>query len=184
MMALRILPWALWVAIAVFSVATFGELPAEIPRHLSAAGDVTRSTPTSWWSWMLLPIIAFVTLGLLSGIEAALPKRPDLFNFPEKERLLALPPEYRRDVIREMQMVLSATAVLAMLVFGVVQVVMWRAAHGHPTSFALPLISVSAIAFVPVVLLLTSRVNNATIEADRRFKAASGGKDSRTSGPR
>ncbi len=184
MMALRLLPWALWVALAVFSVATFSELPAEMPRHLSASGDVTRSVPTSFGGWMLLPGIALATLGMLSGIEALLPRRPDLFNFPEKERLLALPPEYRRDAVREMQTVMQATAVLVMLLLGGVQVMMWRAAQGLSTRSALPVIIISAIAFLPLVLWLTSRVSNATIDAERRFRAASGGRDSRTSGPR
>lgn len=184
MMALRILPWAIWVAIALFSVATFGGLPEEIPRHLSAAGEVTRSEPRSWGSWMLLPFITLGTLGLLTGITAMLPRRPDLFNFPEKERLLALPEEYRSVAISEMQTILYLTGTLVTTLLGSVQVVLWRAAHGHPTPNLLPIIAISSIAFLPLVLWLTSRVNDATIEADRRFRATAAGKDSRTSGQR
>jgi uncharacterized membrane protein len=184
MSVLRILAWACWVLLVVFSVATFPELPAELPRHLNTAGEVTRSEPKTWVSWMLLPLIALVTQALLTGLEFILPKRPDLFNFPEKDRLLALPPEYQRDAVREMQMLLQVIGIVVMLVFGIVQVMMWRSAHGTRITNALPVLIIVSIAVLPLTLWLSSRVSTATLESERRFKAAAGGTGSRTSGPR
>jgi len=184
MSVMRILSWAFWVLLVVFSVATFPELPAELPRHLNTAGEVTRSDPKTWWSWMLLPCIALVTQGFLTGLELLLPKRPDLFNFPEKDRLLALPAEYQRDAVREMQLLLQVVGCIVMIVFALVQVMMWRAAHGARITNALPVLIILSIAVLPLTLWLTSRVSTATLEGERRFKAASGGTDSRTSGRR
>lgn len=181
MTLLRLLPWALGAVLVVFSVATFPELPAELPRHLNTAGEVTRTATKTWGSWMLLPFIALVTQGLLTGLEFLLPKRPDLFNFPEKDRLLALPPEYQRDAVREMQMLLQVIGSIVMIVFALVQGMMWRAAYGARITNALPVLIILSIAVLPLTLWLSSRVSTATLESERRFKAASSGTDSRTS---
>ena len=170
-MVLRLLPWALCVALLLFSAATYSNLPASIPQHLNAAGEVTRSTPTTWLSWMLLPLVAVLVQALMTGLTLVLPKRPDLFNLPEKERLLTLPPEYRSTVIPLMQQTVDALGALTVLVLFGVQVMLWRVALGHAASNALPLLIVTSVVFVPVALVLTSRVHTATEEAHRRWVA-------------
>jgi len=128
--------------------------------------------------------VAVLIQALMTGLTFLLPKRPDLFNFPEKERFLKLPPEYRRDVIPLMQQTMDALAALTMLVLLSVQVMLWRVALGHSASNALPLVIISSVVFLPLALLLTSRVNKATEAAHTKWVSATGGMDSRTSSPR
>jgi uncharacterized membrane protein len=172
MSVLRLLPWALWVALVGFSVATFESLPPEIPRHLNSAGAITTSVPRTWWSWMLLPFFALATQWLMFGLSHHLPKNPSLFNFPEKEKFLKLPPAYRGDVIPRMQETMDIIAVFVMLIFCFVQWVMYRAAHGHPTNNVSMFLMVATIAMVPGILVLTTRVNSAVDAADKKWKAA------------
>lgn len=183
-MVLRLLPWAMWVAMLVFSVATYSALPAEIPQHMNLAGEVTRTARTTWLSWMVVPIIAGATQALLTGLTLLLPSRPDLFNFSDKERFLKLPPAHRGDVIPRMQQTLDVFGALSMLVMASVQVMMWRAALGHPTKNAVPFLLIGTVIFVPLAVWLTSRVSAAVEESYKRWRATTGGMGSKTSDPR
>ncbi len=184
MMVLRLLPWALCLALVFFSVATYSSLPAAIPQHLNTAGEVTRTAATTWVSWMLLPLVAVAIQGLMTGLTLLLPKRPDLFNFPEKERFLKLPLEYRGDVIPRMQQTMDALGALTVLVLFGVQVMLWRVALGHSPSNVFPILILCTVVFLPAALVLTARVSSATEEAHKKWSAATAGKDSRTSSPR
>ena len=180
-MVLRLLPWAIWCALVVFSVATYAGLPGDIPQHINAAGETTRSAGKTWFTWLLLPGVAGLTLALLSGLTLAFPKHPDLFSFPEKERLLKIPAEYRGEVIQCMQQTMDVIATLTIAVMAFVQYTLWQLAHGRPMSNALPIILISTVVFLPVALVMTSRVSRATEAAEKKWRAATGGTDSRTS---
>lgn len=88
---LRVVPWAMWGALAIFSVATYSSLPSEIAQHFNAAGEVTSTTPKSLLSWLMVPGIALLTMAGLSWLSSLLERQPGLFNFPEKERFLKIP---------------------------------------------------------------------------------------------
>lgn len=180
----RILPWALWAALMVFSVATFHGLPSEIPQHFNSAGAVTDTAPATWFSWLMLPAIAGVVQIFLTWLTLLLPTQPELFNFPEKERFLKIPEAYRGDVIARMQLTLDVIATLTMVVLAGVQVLIWRAALGYSPKYLLPIGLIGTVLFIPLTLVLTSRVNHATEDAERKWKAATAGTDSKTSGPR
>jgi uncharacterized membrane protein len=168
----RLLPWVLWSALVVFSIATYGELPAEIPRKISGAGTITATEPRSWFTWMLLPLVAAGTQVMLSWIGSLLPTQPELFNFTEKERFLKIPADYRGPVVERMRDVMDLVGALAMLLLFTVQVGLWLAATGRKTPWMPPLLMVGSIAFIPIIVLLLLRVNRAVDEAERRWKAA------------
>ncbi len=172
MNALRILPWALLLGLFAFSVGTFRSLPPEIPTHVNAAGEPTTLVPKGVGKWMLLPLVALGVQAMLAGLAALLPRRPDLFNFPEKARLLALPPPYRAPAVAWMRVVLDVTAVLMMLIMGYVQWMLWRTALGHRETAGLVVIMLSSVLMLPAILLLVSKVNEATLEAERKWIAA------------
>jgi uncharacterized membrane protein len=170
--ALRILPWALLVALFAFALGTFSGLPAEIPTHINAAGEPTNLVPKSLGNWMLLPLVALAVQGLMAGLSAYLPKRPDLFNFPEKARLLALPPSYQAPAVAWMRVVLDVSALITLLIMAYVQWMLWRTALGHRESAGLAIILVGTALMLPAILILVSKVNEATIEAERKWKEA------------
>ena len=171
-MILRVLPWAMWMALVVFSVMTFDTLPADIPRHMNAAGEITSSVPRTWFSWMLLPMVALAIQSLLFGLTLLLPKNPSLFNFPEKEKFLKLPQSYRGDVISRMQVTLDVAAVFTMSNMAFVQWVMWRTALGHETRHIGVFLIVGTFILLPLMLMLTLRVNAAVEIAERKWKSA------------
>lgn len=166
------LPWALLVALLALTLGTYSTLPEQIPTHLDMGGAVTRSVPRSLGRWLLLPLVALATHGLLAGVRAVLPRRPDLFNFPEKERLLRLPKRFQEAAVAEMQRVLDLTSSFTLLVLGYVQWILWNSAHGARGGSAVIPLLVAVVLFVPLVLLLTLRVNSATLDGERRWREA------------
>lgn len=169
---LRVVPWAMWGALAIFSVATYSSLPSEIAQHFNAAGEVTSTTPKSLLSWLMVPGIALLTMAGLSWLSSLLERQPGLFNFPEKERFLKIPAAYRGPVIVRMRETLDVTNIFVALVFCVVQLMIWRAGLGDSASgYSIGLI-VGTVLFTPLVLLMTSRVNSAVDEAEKRWKAS------------
>lgn len=171
MPVVRLLPWALCAALALFSVATYSTLPELIPQHFDSAGNITSSTGKSPWSWAMVPIIAVATQALLAGLGSLLPRQPELFNFSEKERFLKLPEEYRGPVIERMREILDVTSAFTVVVFGIVQFMIWRAALGTPANGLVVWLIVVSVLFAPGVFMLSSRVNTAVDEAERRWRA-------------
>jgi uncharacterized membrane protein len=169
---LRLLPWLLWVTLVLFSVATYASLPERIPQHLNAAGEVTRTMQRTVWSWLLLPAIAGATLGFVTWCGAFVARRPEYFNFPEKERFLKIPSEFHGPVLERMRETLDVTGVFLIVVMAYVQFMMWRSAQGtNVQGMSLGLL-VGTIMFTPGILILTSRVNTAVDDAERRWKDA------------
>jgi uncharacterized membrane protein len=169
----RILPWVLLLMLLVFTGATYGDVSlTELPQRINAAGRVTDTMPKTLVNWFLLPGIAVLTQLGLTVITVLLPRRPELFNFPEKDRFLRLPPSYRAPVIREMQLTLDVTGTVTTLMLCVVQFVLWRAAIGASGSANGPWIAVAAIFVGPAILLMVTRVTSATEAAEKQWKAA------------
>jgi uncharacterized membrane protein len=171
MRILRILPWALLAVHLIFAIAIFPSLGPEIPTHLDFAGKVTRTRSTSWPEWFGLPMIGVATLLLLQGVGAILPRRPELFNFAEKERFLKIPRAYHGPVIALMRATLDLTGVIVALTFLFVQVMLWRAGDGKAPEWMNITVLVFPIGTLPMILLLTSKINTAVEDAERRWKA-------------
>lgn len=113
----------------------------------------------------------------LTWLTALLPRQPELFNFLAKERFLKLPEAFRGEAVQRMQETMDVIGVLAMLIMFAVQVLLWRSALGHTSKNALPLLMIATVAFIPVALVLTSRVNQATEAAERKWRAATAKSD-------
>jgi uncharacterized membrane protein len=169
---LRLLPWAMVLATFLFALGTWNALPPEIPMGIDAQGNAERLTKKLIWSWFGLPMLALGTVALLAGLRALMPRRPELFNHPEKERFLKLPPAYRGKVFEELGSILDVTACFIGVTVIEVQFVLFRAAMGQPVSAALPILLVSTILVAPAVLLMVTRVNAAVESAERQWVAA------------
>ena len=169
---LRVLPWGLCGALVLFSVATYVTLPEMIPQHFDAAGNITAMTERSWGSWAAIPIIAVVTLVFLAGLSAAITRKPQLFNFPEKERFLRIPEAHRGPVIDRMREMLDVAASVTVLVFSLVQFMIWRTALGNPAGgLSIGLVVLPLVA-APGLLVMLSRINGAVDEAEQRWQAS------------
>ena len=175
---LRLLPWLLWAALLLFSIATYGGLPADLPRRINAAGDVTQTDPRSLFNWLLVPGIAAFVQGMLSFVSSLLPTQPELFNFPEKERFLKIPSAYRGPVIARMRDVLDIVGTFTMALIFFVQFGLWRVGLGERLPALMPIILIGSIGFLPLVLLLSVRINSAVDEAEQRWKASERGASS------
>lgn len=167
---LRLTGLALLAVLALFSIVAYGDLPASIPQHFDASGAPTRFEDTSPWSWFMPPVIAAGTWALMAFVSARLPSNPELFNFPQKARFLALPPSHRGPVIDEMRAFLEMTSVLVVAVFLVIQLMVWRVAtQGSAGALARAPLAATVL-LVSLMLLWLPRLGRAVAAAERRAK--------------
>jgi uncharacterized membrane protein len=168
----RILPWVVLIGLVVFSAATYADLPAEIPTKISARGIVTHTAPKGLFEWFLLVGIAALTQAFMTGLTVMLPKKPELFNFSEKEKFLRLPKEYQRPVIVHMQFAMDIIGALTMMTLGFVQWMIWRTALGHPPGLSLAWLMGLTVLIAPVAFLLVGRVSAEVDIQERRAREA------------
>ncbi len=129
-------------------------------------------SPSALRSVGVLPLMMVLLQLLLEVLRARLPKRPDSFNFPDKEDFLRLPDEYRAPVIRQMQWMLDATAVVMHVALVVVLGSVWLKADGRGSSVVTLLPILLGVFTTPVIFLLLSRVTNALEEQMKEWRAA------------
>lgn len=169
----RFVALGLVVASFAFAAATYGALPERVPMRLGFDGEVTRTSARSPLAWFGLPIVALLTFALLQWVSSLLPRRPELFNFPDKERFLRMPREYHAPVVHEMRGVLDVTAALTLLVVLLVQLLLWRVAQGRAPG-ALAVGPWLGIAILPMFLVFLARVTNAVDRQERLWREREG----------
>ena len=170
----RFLPWVVVIGIVAFTAATYAGLPAEIATKISTSGEITRTAPKSFFNWFFLTGIAVLTQAFLTWLTTLLPAQPDLFNFNEKERFLALPREYQAPVVQRMQFAMDIIGLLTMLLLAYVQFMIWRTStgHHHRLGFA-AILAVTAI-YAPAILLLVGRVSAEVETQEKRYRGNAG----------
>lgn len=127
-------------------------------------------------SWMTLPLIAVGTVLLMYGVGALLPRRPQSFNIPDKDKLLELPPPLQRWVIGGTVNMLHVLTLTMLIMFCGIQYGTWEAAHtgaDSPMIVASVLFSLVVTPFVTIALLIVSqrRIDRAW----RAYQAAESG---------
>ena len=155
----RMLPWAVLIGLVAFAAATYAGLPDEIPTKISSRGVITHTQPKTLVNWFMLVGIATLTQSFLTGLTLLLPSRPELFNFSEKERFLALPREYQVPVIARMQFAMDIIATGTMLLIAVAQWMLWRTAMGNAPGSGLLWMIVLTVLVGPLAFLLVGRVS-------------------------
>jgi uncharacterized membrane protein len=138
---------ALLLALIGLSLNAFPDLPERIPLHFGSGGEPDRWGDRTLLSWLLLPLIAAGTVVLLYGVGAFIPSRPQSFNVPDKQKLLALPPHLQRWVMSGVVNMLHVLALTMLVMFCGLQYGAWESAHTGEASGVL----MGSVAFSLVV---------------------------------
>lgn len=153
------------------SLVAWPHLPARMPIHFGINGRADHWVETSLLAWFGLPLLALALVLGNAALVRWLPRRPELFNHPDKQRFLALPAPYRAPVIRRMQEFLHWISVQVVLLFGLIQVAILRTALGATSSTFMVAVLVLAVAVLPMLLLWNvSRVQAEITRQFRRFQ--------------
>ena len=167
----RVLPWVALAIIVVFSLAVYPTLPSTIPRSLDFSGRTTHTTSRSPWAWGLLPVVALLTQLLLESIRRALPRKPELFNFPGKDDLLKLPQEMRAPIIVTMQWFMDVVSCLMLALLFAAQLMMWHTARGGASGSASIVLTLLSVLMAPLLLVLLQRVTRQVDAAKRTWES-------------
>lgn len=150
----------LLTALVAASLYVYPDLPAGMPLHFGADGEATRWGDRTLLSWMTLPLIAVAIVLLMYGVGALMPRRPQSFNIPDKDKLLQLPQALQHWVIGGAVNMLHALTLTMLVTFCGIQYGTWEAAHtgtGSPMIVASLLFSLVVTPFITIALLIVSQ---------------------------
>jgi uncharacterized membrane protein len=80
------------------SLWAYPALPDQIPRHFGVGGEADAYWATTPLRWMLLPMIAVGSAGLVYGAAGLIGRAPDAVNAPSQEQYDRLSPGQKRVV--------------------------------------------------------------------------------------
>ena len=171
-----LVPWLLLAALWVASALAWPDLPARIPSHFGASGRADRWVDTSYLSWFGPPLITTGAVLMNSLLARWLPGNPRLFNMPDKERFLALPPAYQAPVLRRLQEFLHLISAQVVVLFGLVQLAAHQVAHGGDgRTYLMGVLLVSLAALPLLAVWFVTRVQAEVTRQIRRHAGSSPG---------
>lgn len=150
--ALNLINVALVVALIGGSLLAWPDLPERIPTHFGVTGKPDKWSDRSPASWFMLPAIAVLVAALTHVSGRLTARHPRLLSIPGKEEFEKLGATGKAAVMVHVQAMLAFTMTVMLLIFAMIQLAIWRQAHGHPTTTLLALVLVGAVASTPLLL--------------------------------
>ena len=128
----RVLMWTLALALVAWAAWLWPDVPARVPVHFGLDGTPDRWADRSVWSWFGLPLVGLAMAGGIDALVQWALRRPGApgLNVPNKEAILALPPERRAPVMARVEAMVYWGLVPALAAFVLIQADVWAAAHG------------------------------------------------------
>lgn len=172
---MRYLNAALMVAFVWLAVYVWPRLPARIPRHFGASGEVDAWADRSLSAWFALPAIGLFTVLVLELSAWLVLRRPQFINMPSKQHFMALPPEEQAPIAREIALFIQGLSTMMILLFAAIQWATWRAALGEPTRGLMQFVLIATLAMGPILAVVMIARTSSRVEAARRRVRLRGG---------
>ena len=128
----RALMWTLALALLAWAVWLWPDVPGRVPVHFGLNGEPNAWADRSAWSWFGLPAVG---LAIAAGVDVLLrwslsrPGAPGI-NLPQKETVLALPPERQAPVWDRVAAMVYAGIALSLGALALIQVGGWAESQG------------------------------------------------------
>lgn len=140
------------------SMLVFGSLPEQIPMHMGLDGTVDRWEARSWLGWLSLPLVGLAVTALTyTGAMFMRRIPPRLINIPTREKFVDLSPERQAMVLDLIRSSLYWVNVAMLIIFVLVQIGMYQAAFGRPSTgytIGALVISFGLIPFISFALII------------------------------
>lgn len=170
----RALILALLIAMWAAALAVYPGMPDRIPVHIDLAGNPDRWSDKSLATWLLIPIVATGIALLMGWLSVLARRRPDLVNYPGKERVLALPVERRGPVLAHLQAMVDWIAASTIATLALVQWALSAVATGGRAGGLLAMtFVVGLIGPLAAIVVQSARINRA-VDAIRKAGGARG----------
>ncbi len=159
--------WLLLAGLILGSLLAWPHLPAEIPVHFGVDGRPDRWAERNPYSWFALPMVGLLTSVLFGWIRHRAPEHPEMLNIPGKQKLMALPPEQRARVTRQIIKVLSVVELWTLLILVLIQIGEWvTATGGAGQRWVLSGVALSLLGSPVLLLLVLLRTQSALRATD------------------
>lgn len=150
------------------SAAVWSHLPEQIPVHFGFRGQPDAWARASFLSWFGLPITA-AGMALFLWWAGRLANRPPaLWNMPEKQEFLRLPPEARQRIETAAETYLAWVSVCTTVLLIAIQVGIYMTATGYTAGLSsyIALVLFAGIAVILAgALLLNRRLKREILDA-------------------
>ena len=130
-MLFRLAMWTLAVGLVAWAGWVWSDVPARVPTHVGLDGEPDAWADRSVWSWFGLPALGLVLAAGLDALTVWTHRHPALtgLNLPQKDAILALPPERRAPVLARSAGMLYGVGALCLVTFVLIQLGTWTAAQ-------------------------------------------------------
>ena len=133
------------------SLWAYPALPEQIPRHFGLYGQADAYWATTLLRWMLLPIVAVVTGGIVYGSAWLIGQAPDAVNVPNQAQYDQLSPHQKRLVTASVQRAVCWMNAPLFVVFGAIQSGGYHVATTAATALPAPVIGTMAAGLLAVL---------------------------------
>jgi len=141
------------------SLLVYPKLPERIPLHFGRDGLPDRLVEKTILNWLTPPLLGggmalfFLLMGKM--MPAIARKWPKLISIPRKKEFLALPPEQREPVYRELTRMFWPMVLLVLIFFGALQYLVYLAAISPEMRLAMAPFFVTLILFALGIVVFT-----------------------------
>jgi uncharacterized membrane protein len=157
------------------AAALWPTLPDRIPIHFGLSGEPTRWVDATVAAWFGLPMVAAGLTLFVWWLGRLAVRYPTLWNLPDKERFLRLPPERRAAITDSLEAYVAQVAMLLIVLFAELQVEMYATAMGRTGGLSLWFWLILAIVVggsLGGALALYARLGRRIREAEKREQEA------------
>ncbi|WP_412070212.1 DUF1648 domain-containing protein [Rubrivirga sp. IMCC43871] len=132
MLLSRLTMWTLAIGLVAVAMAVWPQVPERFPTHYGLDGVADDWSVGSFWGWLALPLVGLAMAAFMEWMMRVAVFRPGApgLNLPNKEAILALPPDRRAPVLARVAVMTYATAAFCMVAFALIQLGTWTEAHG------------------------------------------------------
>ncbi len=155
-----------------FALWTWPSLPERIPTHFGIDGQPDAWSDKSLFSWFSLPAVGFGLYLLMGWFRRLLPRKPRWVNLPDQRRLSDLPEAARPPVLDMLASFLALVQTELLLIFGLIEVAMWRTAMGLESQGLMITVLILALTASPVLLVVFFLRLQKAMERGRKLAAA------------
>ena len=116
------------LALIVFSIVVYSDLPDQIPTHIDYSGKADSTTEKNIFIWMAIPFLSVALLIVFSVIAGMIDKTPKWVNVPHKKLYLALSENMRKAINQYIKAYLLITGFMVNVILFEVQLMLYQSA--------------------------------------------------------
>ncbi|MCP4582319.1 MAG: DUF1648 domain-containing protein [candidate division Zixibacteria bacterium] len=152
-----------WLIIGVIlliwliTLNSYGSLPQQVPVHFDSQGQPDGWSEKSAWIFYMIPFVQTLLVTLIIWFR----KYPHLYNFPQKDQVINLPPAKQKPIWEFLDKMMLLIGFLLGLTFLVTQYMIIEGAKNAEISpMYTYIIIILSVGWVPLIIYMLVRISS------------------------